>query len=88
MITPEINIVDIERHCNNKFNGDHPPEFLALAARILAFRNGEQGQPKGVVSETVGSVYSWKAATVSGIAADWTQVFKNELALYKRARFI
>ena len=96
MITAEHNIADIERHCNNFFNPqndrtaprDHPPEFLALAGRILAFRNSEEGQPTALAGETVANVYSWKAATVDGLAADWTQVFKRELSVYRRIKFL
>ena len=98
MITAENNLKDIERYCNNFFNPDnnpngkrkHPPEFLALAERILAFRNSELGQKQSsgnVAAYSEGAV-SVSFATVDGVAADWTQVFKQELRVYKRIRFL
>ena len=88
MITAEINLADIERHCNNDFPNGHTPEFLALAERILQFRNGEQGQAKNIIGESIGNTYKWQAATIDGVVADWTVVFRRELAMYKRAKFI
>ena len=95
-ISAKLNIADIERHCNNFFNPrnnpkgkrNHPPEFLALAERILHFRNGEHGCIGNVASYSEGKVSISFATTGDGVAADWTQVFKRELAAYKRARFI
>ena len=96
MVTAKTNIADIERHVNNYFNPandpagkrKHPPEFLALAKRILAYRNSETAQYKGVSSYKEGQVSISFSQTADGIASDWTQSFKHELNPYRRARFI
>lgn len=96
MITTEINVADIERHCNNYFNPrndpggerDHPPEFLALAERILEYRNSDHGKPHSIVSHSVSGMYKETVATVDGVVADWTQIFKRELSAYRRIRFL
>ena len=96
MITEETNLADISRHVNNYFTAGnkpkgkrkYPPEFLELAKRILAYRNSPQGQPTNIVGETVAGFHKWQAATIDGLPADWTQVFKKELAVYRRVKFI
>ncbi|MCL1995335.1 MAG: hypothetical protein FWG63_03925 [Defluviitaleaceae bacterium] len=93
----ETNLADIERHCNNYFNPandpnskkrNYPPEFISLANRIREYRNSEAGQPTNRTSENIANLYSWEAITVDGGLADWTHIFKSELSIYKRARFI
>ena len=94
----ETNLADIERHCNNYFNPandpnskkrNYPPEFISLANRIIEYRNSEAGQPSNKAGETIANMYSWQAATIDGSTiADWTHIFKSELSIYKRARFI
>ena len=90
-------LFELERHCNNYFNPqndpggkrNHPPEFLALAKRILKYRNSEQGRPNNLVGESVAGFYKMQLATgPDGLPADWTQVFKRELAAYRRIRFL
>ena len=86
MISAENNIADIMRYCNNDFNGNYPPEFSALADRILEYRNSTK--TSNIVKENVIGVYSWQAAAVDGLPADWTQIFKNELSAYRRLKLI
>ena len=95
MITAKANLADIERHLNNHFNPGnyksgkryYPPEFMALAKRILKYRNSDMANTKGLASAKEGQV-SVTFATVDGVPADWTQVFKGELAAYRMAKFI
>ena len=95
MVTAKENIADMERHVNNYFNPENspggkrkrPPELLALAKRILDYRNSKEAQNKSMSSSKVGQV-SVTFVTVDGVPADWTQIFKRELDPYRRAKFI
>ena len=94
MISEKVNIADIERHVNNYFNPENnpagkrkrPPEFLALAKRILDYRNTEDNV-KGIATFKQGQ-RSVTFAQADGVTSDWTHQFKNELAPYRRAKFI
>ena len=96
MITAKVNLADIELHLNNHFNPGnyksgkryYPPEFMALAKRILKYRNSDMANTKGLASAKEGQVSVTFATTADGVPADWTQVFKRELAAYRRAKFI
>ena len=96
MVTAKENMADMERHVNNYFNPENkpggkrnrPPEFLALAKRILDYRNSDEAQYKGVSSYKEGQVSISFSQTADGATSDWTHQFKNELAAYRRARFI
>lgn len=84
-VTIETVIADIERYCNNYFNGDYPPEFLSLAEQIKQFR--EENSPTNIIAETVVGLYSWTGATTtSGAAAGWKRVFADDLAVYKKLK--
>ena len=94
MITAKANIADIERHLNNHFNPEndpagkrkHPPEFKALAMRILDYRNSEQGKPSAIVSESVAGFHKWQKATgADGKPLGWAALFADELDPYRRA---
>ena len=84
-MTLENVIKDIERHCNNYFNPsndpaspirEHTPEFLELAGHIHQFaENPYRFTGNG----------PWQA---DGPYASWQTFFKDELAAYKRAKFI
>ena len=88
-------IVDMERHCNNYFNPDNDPQgerkhcegFLELAENIYKFR--QDNKPTTVVSESVLGMHSVsRAVGYNGVPTSWQEVFKGDLAVYKRARFI
>lgn len=95
-MTSEMNIRDIERHCNNYFNPqndphsperDYPPEFLELADRIRKFR--EDAKTTGYTSESVVGLHQWtKAVTASGVPVGWQAIFAADLAAYKRVKII
>ena len=82
-LTMEMTIQDIERHCNNYFNPgnspadetrQHPPAFLELAKRVHQYVQ-----------------YPYKFTgdgDVHGRYVSWQIFFKDELASWKRARFL
>jgi len=86
---------EMSRHCNNYFTPDnkpvslpkYPPDFLELAKRILKYR--QANEPTAVISESVLGMHSVsRAVGYNGVPTSWQEVFKRDLAVYKRARFL